>query len=479
MATTRRSLLAGAAVLAGLSVLPHRPAVAAEAGRARRFTPEMFGAKGDGVTNDSAAMAALAAAVNANGGGTVKFRRTTYRVGGQVRAAQDDASYIFEPVRLLEFSGCRTALTIVGNGARLKCVEGLRYGVFAVDGKPARHAMPYSGPGRATPYLYMIRIADCTGPVEVSDLELDGSSASLVLGGEFGDTGWQIPAVGLALFNNHGAEIVRNIHTHHHGQDGFYIDGLASAGGTVPRREITDLRSEYNGRQGCSIVGARGYRFERCRFAHTGRAGFASNPGAGVDIEAEGGKTNRDLRFIDCEFADNYGCGMVADTGDSADVSFMRCSFIGTTNWSAWPCKPGFRFDDCSFVGAVARAFGDSDPARATQFFNCRFVDDPSLSPTGKIYPGGHPDRPLADLSDAANILFSKCSFLARHEGTLPWSVRAIYEDCVMEQKSPAQSYPRGTFRGRTIITGNVDLYGSKFAGELILNGRRYLAAGG
>lgn len=471
-------MLAGAAALAGLSVLPQPAAEAADA-RPRLFTPEMFGAKGDGVTNDSAAMAALAAAVNANGGGTVKFRRTTYKVGAQVRAAQDDASYLFEPVRLLEFSGCRTALKIVGNGARLKCAEGLRYGVFNADGTLARHAAPYLGPGLATPYRYMIRIADCTGAVEVSDLELDGSNDSLVIGGLYGDTGWQIPAVGLALFNNHGAEVVRNIHSHHHGQDGFYIDGIASSDGPVPRREITGLRSEYNGRQGCSIVGGRGYRFERCRFNHTGKAGVASFPGAGVDIEAEGGKTNRDLRFLDCEFADNYGCGMVADTGDSADVRFTRCSFVGTTNWAAWPCKPGFRFDDCSFVGPLVRAFGDADPARATQLFNCRFLDDPSLSPTGKIYGGENPDRPLADLFVATNILFSKCSFLARHEATLPWTVGAIYQDCAMEQKSPARAHPRGTYRGRTIINGNVDLSGSRIEGELIVNGRRYAAADG
>lgn len=230
MATTRRSLLTGAAALAGLSVLQHRTN-AAKAKRSSLFTPEMFGAMGDGVTDDSAAMAALASAVNQNGGGTVKFRRTTYKVGAQVRAAQDDAFYLFEPAKLLEFSGCRNALKIVGNGARLKCAEGLRYGVFAADGTPARHAAPYLGPGLATPYSYMIRIADCTGAVEVSDLEIDGSNTNLVIGGTYGDTGWQIPAIGLALFNNHGAEIVRNVYTHHHGEDGFYIDGIASAGG--------------------------------------------------------------------------------------------------------------------------------------------------------------------------------------------------------------------------------------------------------
>jgi hypothetical protein len=381
-------------------------------------------------------------------------------------------------VKLLEFQGCDQPLRIIGNGARLKSVEGLRYGVFGADGKPIKRPMPYSGPGLATPYRYMIRIAECSGPVEVSDLELDGSISTSVIGGEFGDTGWQIPAIGLALVDNRGAEIVRDVYTHHHGEDGFYIDGVPSAEGPLPRRHILRLRSEYNGRQGCSIVGGRGYRFEQCRFNHTGKAGLGSMPGAGVDIEAEGGKTNRDFSFTDCEFANNLGCAMVADTGDSADVRFAGCTFIGATNWSAWPNKPGFSFDRCTFVGSIVRAFGDSSPARAAQFRDCRFSDDPALSPTGKVYVGDNPEGPLADLSDTPNIFFGRCSFVATGRGLLPWSTGAIYQDCVMEQTSRSPAYPRGTFRGRTIINGNVDLYGSKISGEMIVNGRRFAAGG-
>ena len=96
--------------------------------------------------------------------------------------------------------------------------------------------MPYLGPGLATPYRYMLRIADCTGPVEVADLELDGNVGGLRIGGQYGDTGWQIPATGLALLNNRGAELVRNVHTHHHGQDGVLIDGVDQPADAPPGR---------------------------------------------------------------------------------------------------------------------------------------------------------------------------------------------------------------------------------------------------
>ena len=472
MDTNRRSFLNSLGILTGSALLA-RPARAA----ASAFTPEMFGAKGDGVTNDSKAMAALAAAVNANGGGIVEFRRKTYLVGGQSPAPDPKAFYLFEPLPLLEFKGCGSPLVIRGNGVRLKCADGLRYGVFTREGEPLKHPMPYIGPGLATPYRVMVAVEKCTGRVEISDLELDGNLDRLVIGGQYGDTGWQIPAIGLALTDNSGDEIVRNVHTHHHALDGFIINGANAEAGARPLRRIIDLLAENNGRQGCSIVGGHGYRFERCRFNRTGRGQLMSNPGAGLDIEAEGTKKNRDLSFTDCEFSDNAGCGMVADTGDSEGASFVQCTFVGTTNWAAWPCKPHFSFRACTFVGPLVRAFGDDNPARAAQFLDCTLTDDPALSPTGQVYGGVNSDRPLADLSDARNMLFRRCSFLAQHGAVLPWSYGAIYADCRMEQKSAKMSFPRGTYLGRTIINGNANLADSRILGEVIINGTRLPAA--
>jgi hypothetical protein len=333
--------------------------------------------------------------------------------------------------------------------------------------------MPFTAGERATPYREMIKVEKCSGPIEISDLELDGNIQRQRIGGPFGDTGWQISAGGIALMNNSGSETIRNIHTHHHGQDGLYIDALDRAG-RVPRRLISNVRSEYNGRQGCSIVGGRGYVFENCRFNHTGKANVSSAPGAGVDIEAEGGKVNRDHVFRNCEFSDNSGSGVVADTGDSEGATFTNCTFIGTTSWAAWPNKPRFRFQDCSFVGSIVRAFGDPDPARAAQFHGCTFRDDPRLSPTGRVYLGKPQGGPIADLSDTRNVLFNRCAFVLTHQGELPWSVHVIYRDCRMEQRSKGQAYPRGTFLGRTVVNGNVDLHNSKFVGEAIVNGRRF-----
>jgi hypothetical protein len=457
---------------------PARPLFAQTGGV---FTPEMFGAKGDGVTNDSAAFKALADRVNANGGGTVRFRRVTYLVGAQTRA-RGPGGWAYTPAPLLEFRNCTRPLTIEGNGAKIKCAPGLRYGTFGrVRGLPTRHKQPfYVEHELATPYQQMILAGDCSGTVDISDLELDGNLPNQVLGGPFGDSGWQIPSFGLALVNNRGGERVANIYTHHHGQDGLYIDGLDGWVSPRPERLIRNVRSEYNGRQGCSIVGGRGYVFEGCRFDHTGRSAIMSAPAAGLDIEAEGGKKIRDLTFRDCRFADNAGCGMVADQGDSEGVTFTGCTFIGTTAWSAWPKMPRYSFRACTFVGSLVNAYPHKDAARAAQFHNCRFRDDPRLSPTGKVFTG-EKEHPIADLGTSDNVLFNGCDFTLSHAGLLPWSWRATYENCIMRQRSASVAYPKGKYLGRSIVDGPVDLYNSKILGTVILNGQvvpRGLAGG-
>lgn len=441
------------------------------------LTPEMFGAKGDGITNDSDAFAALAQAVRRRGGGTIALRRTLYIVGSQQRDPSPRAGYGFAPGPLLRFVGLRGALTIEGNGATLRCAPGLRYGTFdASTGAATRHAPPYINPAeRASPYEQMILVEDCSGPVRISNLELDGNVGKLMIGGAYGDTGIQIAATGIFLRNNRGDEILSNIHSHHHGQDGIIIDGLddpASASGRTRRAD--NLRCEYNGRQGCSLVGGRGWRFARCSFSHTGKANVGSAPAAGFDIEAEGGKVIRDLAFEDCLFLDNMGCGLVADSGDSEGASFLRCRFIGTTMWSVWPAKPYFQFRSCTIVGTAVRCFGDPDPHKATQFHDCLFTDDPKLSPNGQVYREGRANGPLADLNEARNVLFDRCRLLAVGGAVLPWSTGAIYQDCVMRQTGKSKGYPRGEYRGRTALDGDVDLYGTRFTGTLMLNGAPY-----
>ncbi|MES2288365.1 MAG: right-handed parallel beta-helix repeat-containing protein [Pseudomonadota bacterium] len=460
MSITRRSFVGSALALgAGLASAAESNVI---------FKPEDFGAVGDGRTDDSVAMTRLAKVVNQAGGGSVIFRRTTYVIGGQGKPMP--GKYMFPPQELLKFSGCSRPLRLMGNGARLLSAAGQRFGVFGSDARPIKHDLPYYGDGMATPYVAMIQVDSCSGPVHIADFELAGEINSLIVGGPYGDTGWQLGGTGLFLQNNRGSELIERIYTHHHPLDGIMIDGL-DADLTGTSRIVRNLKSQANGRQGCSIVGGRDYLFSDCSFSDTGRGKLSSAPGAGVDIEAEGGKEIRRLRFTGCRFANNAGAGMLAETGTVEDVRFEDCTFIGTTAWSAWPNKPRLRFDRCTFVGSVVRAYGHVDITLATQFTRCTFDDNPALSPQKKVFGGGQPGRPLIDLDNAENVLFDHCAFSARHGAALPWSIRAIYKDCTMTQGSQRTGYPRGQYFGSNRITGNVDLYNTKISGRLVVNG--------
>jgi hypothetical protein len=430
------------------------------------FRPEDFGARADGNTNDTRAFAALSAELNRQGGGTISLARgRTYMIGLQQRGGP----YGWTPEPVLQLKNLSRPLTILGNGARIRCVPDLRYGAFdLITDAPVHHPMPNLRVGEiATPYRAMIHIIGCRGPVEVRDVELDGNVQHLRIGGQYGDVGWQIPAIGILLQENTGPEAIENVLSHHHAQDGAMIVGAAER---VGRGRVSRLICRYNGRQGLSLTAGGHYDFADCEFSHTGRSVVSSAPGEGVDIEAET-RPIRDLTFARCKFLDNSGVGMVADSGDSADARFTDCLFVGTTEWSAWPRKPGFRFDRCTFVGSVVHPFPSLDPAEACRFTDCRFTDDPKLSPTGKVYVGG---GPIVNMAESDNVLFDRCRFDLVGAGGLPWSWKAIYRDCTMSQRIKGTPMTKGKYLGRTTINGpTVALYGSMIEGTLIMNGKQ------
>lgn len=422
---------------------------------------------------NTAAFSAAGAAISRASGGTVLIPSGTYRVGIQRRARGNEGRFV--PDDVLRIEGCRTPVAILGRGATLKATNGLRFGAFnprTAAAHPSR--MPFVDPEYRADAPTLIHVEGCSGPVRIEGVTLNGNASNYMLGGGYGDLGRQVGGDGILSVANTGGVTISDVISREHGRDGIMIvhHGLRPDSPRYPVT-LTDVICDRNGRQGLSWVGGTGLTATRCKFTRTGRGKAFSAPGAGVDIEAED-SVCRNGRFVQCEFVDNLGAAMVADSGDSADVRFDRCTFIGTTSWSAWPRKPRFVFRDCLFVGSIVAVFGSPNPADATQFHDCRFYGDPALSPTRQVY-GAY----LADLGGGAtNVLMRNCDFRAIAPGiALPWTLPDIrFDNCRFSQKGTGQSYPRGIFTGinRMDSAGPVGLDGSEIRGRLILNGRPF-----
>jgi hypothetical protein len=396
-----------------------------------------YGAQCDGVTNDTDAFAAASEVINQQGGGILWLPpNTTCIVGKQTFVSGEG----YRPAPILHLHDCAAPITIMGNGARLRAADGLRFGSFDPHtGEPfTPPELPFTEPEyRADAYNMLSLVRNQS--VTVSELELDGNLDGLMLGGEWGDTGRQLDAVGILSIDNQNLTIL-NVYTHHHGLDGLMIAyyGLTPDSPATPTL-LDGVVAEYNARQGLSWVGGIGLTVRNSQFNHTGRARFSSAPGAGVDIEAED-SVNRDGLFENCEFINNTGPGLVADSGDSANITVRASSFWGITNYSIWSNKPFMRFESCDFHGTAIRAYGSrTEPEAATQFVNSTFDDF-----AHPLYGQPFSFNALVDIEggDGHNVTFDGCTFTATQSQSLFVLDQDLDDPVALKNSTIVHQYP-------------------------------------
>jgi hypothetical protein len=469
--TRRRTFLLGSAASILCLAVACIPAEsnAAEPGS---LTPEMFGARGDGVTNDTRAFQDLARAINMKGGGTIEFRAgATYIVGLQLPGRDGKHSFAGQPI--LDIENCSGPVDIRGNGAVMRFNRRLKFGLFDRAGKPVSYPLPYFAPGQKAAPTHemggMITIANCRGPVSISDVEFDGNARNLHLGGKFGDTGWQLPGDGLFIRNALGGLDVSGIYAHDMPRDGALFLNTEPTRGPIAFRNCRFLR---NCRQGVSFIGGGGALFENCAFNDTGKGAFWSSPAAGFDAEAEAAPI-RDLTFTGCQFINNTGVGMLADSGDSANMRWRNCSFVGTTSQAAWIKKPGLRFDQCRFVGTVTNFPVVRSPADAPVFTDCFFTDDPKQSPTGKIADTG-----IGIGNGGASVggaLFDRCKFDYGRTLKAMEIANARFRNCILNNGSLPTAALGCSWEGENVVKGTDPGFGARaglrIRGRVIFNG--------
>jgi hypothetical protein len=369
-----------------------------------------YGAKGDGLNNDTDAFHAASLAVMSAGGGTLFIPAGTYIVGKQDYMGPGTAYLCYKPRPIIQIDNCRAPVIIRGEaGTVLKAADGLKFGAFnPVTTTPHYDSsMPFINFSYKADAYVMVQVSGNTD-VTISDLQLDGNIMGLEIGGPWGDVGRQCWASGIGAMQNEKLT-VKNVHTHHHGLDGIQIGYTNLRPNSVETPTALDnVVSEYNARQGLSWIGGIGLNAVNCKFNHTGKSRFSSPPGAGLDIEAED-SVIRNGTFTDCEFSDNSGCCIVADTGDSANILFSNCSIWGTTNWSLWPSKPYMRFVNCDIHGSIVNLYGSvADEKAAVQFTACT-IDD-AISPS---YGPSYASTFLMTAFNAGNVILDGCTISA------------------------------------------------------------------
>jgi pectate lyase-like protein len=440
----RRTLLlaGGAAALAAVTA-PALEAQAKPAPGQRRGTLSFptvdvqadCGAAGDGVTNDSAAFRQAALTLQTAGGGTLVIPPGTYVVGEQVHTSGVTPYYVAQPVFSVHDLD---PVDIQGNGAVLRLADGLHYGSF----NPVTGAVDTVSTlqDHACKTGNILEFTQCRN-VTISDLELDGRSDQLVLGGPWGDNGRQLQGSGIWLQKCSEVQIA-DVTTHHHPLDGVYI-AWAGLTGTDPAtpHALTRVVSEYNGRQGLSWVGGRGLTCTDCSFSHTGRGALSSAPAAGVDIEPQG-TVCRDGRFENCRFEDNAGVGMLAAAGDGGYTTFVDCTFWGSTNYSIWCRRPYLAFEGCTVRGTAVHTYGSVVAAEATHFTSCTFADElPAGVPSGSVFRTKY----LYESSvDCPNVSWDDCTFTANQVRSIylagSTTAPAVLTGCTFVHRSPTFS---------------------------------------
>ena len=402
-----------------------------------------FGAVGNGVADDTSAFQAAAAYINAQDGGKVIIPAGTYIVGQQTFAGATGLGYAYRGADIFYVQNCTRPVVIESQGATVKFKNNMNFGSFdPVTGAVYNPAsLPFVNYDYQASTGIMFRFDNNASVAIVGALELDGNVTNAVVGGEWGDTGRQIVSYCIEAYGNNQF-YAENVWAHHSCLDGMAsgYDGLTDESSPHKPLTLVNCVFENNARQGWSITGGRGVTAINCKFNDTGQdIPFNSSPGAGCDLEAEGGWV-RDVMFLNCEFSNNIGAGLVADSGNTASVTAIRCKFIGTNAYALWPRKPRMAFYDCLIVGGVVNAYASAtDPDYATKFINCNFSDEVMYSPTGTVYNGGY----LANLEDGANVSLNKCNFTATTQRVINLKNGGFLTDCtfVFKAQLPNQDY--------------------------------------
>lgn len=352
-----------------------------------------FCAKGNGVTNDDSAFDAASTFIKARGGYCkLIIPSGTYIVGKQARTKSRYLStndvLILENVKQVEIAGQGDPRLKYEGGGKLK------YGYFNSNGsrRMLNSEQPSQGRSKesdAADLGCMIRVLLSTD-VKISGLTLDGNlrPGQIVIGGHDAGNfnGIQEDFSGIGVWYSDNVTI-SNVKAERMGLDGFYIYNTRDDNSKYNHKKvlIQNCISDFNGRQGMSIIGGENITVSNSSFTNVGMGEIQfSGLQAGVDIEPEAPDHSvKNVTFNNCTFSNcrNAGITITAGSGPVSEVYFNNCTVdnlneTGNNVAISLGRHKKIKFTDCKIYGYVTI---DANKAKSYDegytFTRCLFSD--------------------------------------------------------------------------------------------------------
>jgi hypothetical protein len=391
-----------------------------------------FGAKGDGISDDTKCFSDAADYINKNKGNSILYiPKGIYRVGHQKKVFENK-NIPLKTNNIFGITKCDNVL-IYGdkNTSIIKYNDNLYFGSFTNNLQPLQEIevkRPFSDQNTIADMGVCFILINCSN-INIEKLSLDGNftKGHVNIGGGCGDAGWQITHIGIYVVNTNQLKI-ESVNIKKFGEDGLYLwNNLVN----VPNENLIILKSKFeqNGRQGISLCSGKNILIADCIFANTGKGILNSAPGAGIDFEPE--NTNGDSAFIEncdvknCKMYNNSGPGvLLLNSSFSSHINFYNCTLVGNSYFCAWVTTKNVTFNNCNFFGTVVHNYGSDNESEATKYNNCFFADNyktniAAIANIENLPSNLYINNYLVSSNNTNNVIYNSCKFNTLNNKTL------------------------------------------------------------
>jgi hypothetical protein len=459
------------------------------------------GARGDGRTNDYAAIQRAIAALHSQRGGTLFFPAGIYEVDEVMR--QDEKGKNLNGRTHFYF-----------NDLSNFSIKGETGSVISIKGD-FRKRTEWEIKGRNFGYSFDYQISfvfkQCKN-ITIENLEINGNCDKMTRESIVVEN----PSFGFLFGENITDKVenvvMRNVYVHHISTDGICWKG--SGGGFYAEK----LKLTNNGRCALSIVQGKNMRFVDCDFSETGITGKyeSHSPNTGVDIENESFNTIENIYFENCRFARNKNTQFVASgfdgvgAGRTTNVHLNNCYFeenreiepvrdravmittdnssitnstiIGTLNFDVNGCSANGQPDKGVLINeCVVKSRGNGIRINCdfkVRIENCTIEQLPNLDEASCLLPYPFIGGGQHVYIENNTFIYNSSNWRQGH-ATILWDLNNFYQGCksvvnntLRLKEEPGKPMPKGAvymimidekFLGKNRITGTDKIVFTKY----------------